>query len=178
MLKELNRQKNTKFFFPRDKGQMSKLVQLLQCDGVRNALLRYLDMRSWIVLRATARSLRNFFSLDMLSAVVRLPKPEKGSFVDQYHKYLWFFGLPNFSDDISRFPKQRVDKAVARLAQGVLRKLSMIRVDDHLYLLGTVQPAMAWKAAHFVFFSFSRLELSYCWCHCRNGYGWLCSLLL
>ena len=80
---------------------MSKLVQLLRCDGVRNAMLRYLDMRSWIVLlRATARSLRNFFSLDMLSAAVRLPKPDKGSFVDQYHKYLWFFGLPNFSDDI------------------------------------------------------------------------------
>jgi hypothetical protein len=145
------------------------LVQVLESDGAGKVLLSLLDMRSWAVLRVTSLRLWRFFSLDKFLEAVPLPLPEKSDEVTLYTTMQWFFALPAFCDDMSRFPQFRVRGAVARLAQGALRMLSMMRIDGRLFLVGNIQPSMSWGKAHLVFFEFFRHGLVYRWCHCRNG---------
>jgi hypothetical protein len=145
------------------------LVQVLKSEQGGKALLSMLDMRSWAVLRVTSRRLRAFFSLDKFLEAVPLPLAGKLDELTLYMSLQWFFALPAFCDDVNRFPHFRVRGAVARLAQGALRMLSMLRIDDHLYLVGNIQPAMSWGSSHLVFFEFARDGLRYRWCRCRNG---------
>lgn len=149
---------------------MEELLLLVTArEPYGDLLLRLLDMRSWAVLRNTCHALRFFFSLDKFLEAVPLPDKRNTDAQQLYLELQWFFALPAFKDDISRFPHFRVRGAVARLAQGALRMLSMVRIDDHLYLVGNIQPAMSWGAAHLVYFEFSRAGLVYRWCKCRNG---------
>jgi hypothetical protein len=126
-------------------------------------------MRSWAVLRVSSPGLRDFFSLDKILEAVPLPLTGKQDELSLYMSLQWFFALPAFCDDMSRFPRFRVRGAVARLAQGALRMLSMLRIDDHLYLVGNIQPAMSWGSSHLVFFEFNRDGLRFRWCRWRNG---------
>ncbi len=145
------------------------LVQVLQSERSGNALLSLLDMRSWAVLRVSSPALRHFFSLDKFLEAVPLPLPKGLDEAMLYVQMQWFFALPAFQDDVSRFPHFRVRGAVARLAQGALRSLSMERMDGRLYLVGNIQPAMSWSKAHLVYFEFFPSGLVYRWCRCRNG---------
>jgi hypothetical protein len=146
-----------------------RLVQVLELEQGGKVLLSLLDMRSWAVLRVTSTRLRAFFSLDKFLEAVPLPLVGKLDELSLYTSLQWFFALPAFKDHVSRFPHFRVRGAVARLAQGALRMLSMLRIDDNLYLVGNIQPAMSWGSSHLVFFQFSPQNLLYRWCRCRNG---------
>jgi hypothetical protein len=145
------------------------LVQVLESEQGGKVPLSLLDMRSWAVLRVTSSRLRAFFSLDKFLEAVPLPVAGKLDELALYMSLQWFFALPAFCDNVSRFPHFRVRGAVARLAQGALRMLSMLRIDDHLYLVGNIQPAMSWGSSHLVFFQCTRVGLVYRWCRCRNG---------
>ena len=123
-------------------------MRVLASEQGGKVLLSLFDMRSWVVLRVTSSRLRAFFSLDKFLEAVPLPLVGKLDELTLYTSLQWFFAMPAFCDDVSRFPHFRVRGAVARLAQGALRMLSMLRIDDHLYFVGNIQPATSWGSSH------------------------------
>jgi hypothetical protein len=145
------------------------LLEALRSERAGVVLLRLLDMRSWVALRATSGKLRFFFSLDKFLEAVALPVSDKLQEEALFTQLIWLFGLPAFKDDLSQFPHFRVRGAVARLAEGALRMLSMERLDGRLYLVGNIQPSMSWGASHLVYFEVFRDGLEFRWCKCRNG---------
>ncbi len=87
------------------------LVQVLQTEGGGKCLLSLLDMRSWAVLRVSSPLLRDFFSLDKFLEAVPLPLVGKLDELTLYMSLQWFFAMPAFCDDVSRFPHFRVHGA-------------------------------------------------------------------
>ena len=84
------------------------LVRVLASEQGGKVLLSLFDMRSWIVLRVTSSRLRAFFSLDKFLEAVPLPLVGKLDELTLCLSLQWFFAMPAFCDDVSRFPHSRV----------------------------------------------------------------------